>query len=321
MKTIPHLHKFGAAMLALGLLPSLGFAAKIGVVPSGPESNPFWGSYCQGVRQAAAQSKVEAIVKCPPIDFSAAYQTKLIAAVAEQGIEAIIVAPVVLQNTVDANVHKALAAVAAKGVKIVVVGLAPLSGFENTGVAIDQQVIATAGIEKLVATVGENEEVGFFRTYSPDGLNPREKLAIQSLRARSPKIVIHSDVFMNDEDKSGLAQAKLLFTKHPKIATVFTSMTVSTVAMVDALKEIGLAGKVKHVGFGMQLTPTITAALEAGALTVFISQDPHALGVKAVETAVELCKGAKPPAMINVAFDIVTKDNVAALKAKLAERK
>lgn len=308
--------------LALASIIPLAAAPKIGVVLQGPKASSVWNSFANGATEAGAKANAEIIVKAPPIDFSAAYQLKLLAALTDQSLDALVIAPPATANEpFDLELAKAIEAFAKKGTKVVVAGMGPLPGFANTTVIIDQDQLAQIGAQRLAEIVTADDEVGILRTYTPDGFTPREKLAMKDVRARFPKIKIYADISIPAGDRSGVEQAKRLLTQYPKISVAYTTMTVSSLAMIQALKDMKLAGKVKHVGYGMELDATTAAALESGDMTMLFSQDFHSYGVKAVETALALIKGEQLPPVIKVDFTVITKDNIAAEKAKMNARK
>ena len=77
----------------------------------------------------------------------------------------------------------------------------------------------------------------------------REETLRNAVKAR-PGLVLHANIFASSEKNAELDQAMLLLSKFPKVTVVFASATRATLATIKAVRESGLVGKVKVVGFG-----------------------------------------------------------------------
>jgi ABC-type sugar transport system substrate-binding protein len=292
---------------------------RIAVIPAEGESVPFWKSFDAGAVNTATQAGAEIAEKVPPVTMTSGVQTRMLDALIGQKIDGLIIAPVTAAGILDEGMVKQLAKLAAANVKVVVVGTPPIPGFENTSVWINPDKVAAAGADRLAEIVTARDEIGIYRTFTADGaFNTREKQVVETLSSRYPGIVLHVDIFI--PDLKALPQAKLMFQKHPRTNVVFTPTAVSTRVVQQALHELHLAGNVKHVGYGTSLDAETAAAIEEGAMSAFISQDPNRFGSKAAETLLALIRGEKFPPQLDVGFTVVTKENVAALKSKIDSR-
>jgi len=78
--------------------------------------------------------------------------------------------------------------------------------------------------------------------------------------------------------------------------------------MLLALKDAGLLGKVKFVGFDS--SADLLAALKANQLQALVVQDPFKMGYLGVMTVVKVIKGEKVAPRIDTGVTLVTPDNL-----------
>jgi len=135
----------------------------------------------------------------------------------------------------------------------------------------------------------------------------REKKAFDALKA--VKVVLHADIFASSEKDTEEDKARFLFSKYPNTKAVFASATRGTLAAIKVIREKGLVGKVKVVGFGLYLPAEAAAAIEDGILAGWVAQQPKDLGYKGVETAIALLQGKSVPAVVHPSYLVLTKDN------------
>jgi ribose transport system substrate-binding protein len=77
--------------------------------------------------------------------------------------------------------------------------------------------------------------------------------------------------------------------------------------MLLAVRDAGLAGKVKFVGFDSG--ETLNAGLMAGHIDGLVVQNPMQMGYLGVKTAYAVLRGEKVPAVIDTGVGFVTKAN------------
>jgi ribose transport system substrate-binding protein len=90
---------------------------------------------------------------------------------------------------------------------------------------------------------------------------------------------------------------------------VFCPNESSTFGMLLALRQAGLNGKIKFVGF--DATPQLVDALKAGDIDALVAQDPVKMGYEGVKTAVAAVKGQTVTQHIDTGVRVVTKPDLA----------
>ncbi len=285
------------------LLSSSSFAAdiRVGMVIMNREF-PFWAAIERSAQQAAHANGVELIVKAVPTQNSD-LEARLVAGLAAQPLDAIIVAPI------DASsLTSSLKTLAAKGVKIVALRYPLPANLASTVVELDETAISHAGAEMLATTTSDNDEVAIFRSAdraNAGGLAPRDRDAIAAVRAEHPKATIDADIFVGEVGQEA-QQIDALLTTHPHVSVIYTSRPFFTNAVRDALKAKNLAGKIKHVAIGVGLPASVIDDLDRGVLAGWVGEESGELGRKAVEAAAGIIRGQSVPAVVTASFVAVT---------------
>ncbi len=289
---------------ALALAPLASAGEKIGVLLKGRTA--FWNSMEKGALEAAARNGAEVVVKAPLSEGDVSVQIQLLNAMAGQGFSAIVIAPA-NQDALAAPV----AALAAKGTKVVLLESPLKSEAAQVFVGTDHREAGEAAGRLLATLVGDTDEVSFLNHSQTNSATvAREKGAMAKFREAHAKSVVHADIYASAESGTELEKARLLLSQYPNTKAVLSSGTPGTLAMLKALQEKKLAGSIKLVGFGFNLSPEIATAIAEGRMHGWIAWQPRALGAKGVETALAVVKGEKVPAVVNTDFVVVTAANL-----------
>jgi ribose transport system substrate-binding protein len=89
---------------------------------------------------------------------------------------------------------------------------------------------------------------------------------------------------------------------------VFAPNESSTLGLLGALRDNGLAGKVKFVGF--DATPPLVEALQKGEIHALVSQDPSRMGYLAVQTLVKKMNGEQVDPIIDTGVRMITPESL-----------
>lgn len=108
-------------------------------------------------------------------------------------------------------------------------------------------------------------------------------------------------------DTAKQAAENLLSRYGREVTGVFACNESSAVGMLLALRDAGLAGKVKFVGFDSG--ETLNAGLKSGDIDGLVVQNPMNMGYLGVKTVVAALRGEKVPAQIDTGVGFVTNAN------------
>lgn len=108
-------------------------------------------------------------------------------------------------------------------------------------------------------------------------------------------------------DTAKAASENLLSRHGREVNGIYTCNESTTAGMLLALRDAGLAGKVKFVGFDSG--ETLNAGLKAGHIDGLVVQNPLNMGYLGVKTIVAALRGEKVPAQIDTGVGFVTNEN------------
>jgi ribose transport system substrate-binding protein len=296
------------ALIAIAGILVCGNAAfagpKIGVLTK--SKAPFWAAAEQGAQKAGAELGAEVLVKSPFNEGDVAIQIQQLNSFVAQGVDAIVIAP----SSKDTLIAP-LAAAAAKGIKIVIFDTKLEGEQPYVFVGTDQRRSGQVAGALLSSLVAEGAPIGFLKNNQTSGATLQRELgAFEKLRELRPGFALCGSIFLGVEKGAERDRTVAFFEQHPEVKGLLASSTMATLEAIDVLKERKMAGAVKCVGFGFNLTPEVAAEIEQDVLQGWVAQLPAEMGHDAVKAAVALCKGDSVPMTVTTEFIVVTKQNL-----------
>jgi ribose transport system substrate-binding protein len=282
-------------------------AFKIAVIPKG-ESHAYWKSVKAGVDKAAAETGCVPIWKGPPREDDRSSQIGLVEQyVSDGGVNGICLAPLDASALVDpvGEANK-------KNIPVLIFDSA-LKGEAGKDfisfVATDNHAGGAIAGEELARVLGGKGKVVMLR-YAVGSASTEQREA-GFLEA----IAKHPDITMIEKDRFGGAtldeaqkNAENLLDKLKDCDGIFCPNESSTQAMMNVLKDNGLAGKKKFVGFDTSVA--LLGGLKDGTIEGLVAQNPTYMGYMAVKTMVAHLKGEKVPVSIDTGCKLVTMENI-----------
>jgi len=127
----------------------------------------------------------------------------------------------------------------------------------------------------------------------------------QTLAAEFPNLqLIKSPAQVSNEAEA----AQHLVRDNPDLKAVFTLDESSTLQVLNALRDAGLAGKVKLVGSG--ISQTLQAALKRGEMAAILVSNPYKMGYESVKAIAEYRDHKIPQKRIDAGIMLMTTDNM-----------
>ncbi len=289
------------------LVAPLAFAAgeKIAVIPKGT-THSFWKSVEAGARQAGAEFGVEILWKGPLKEDDRAQQIGVVQQFVSSGVSAIVLAPLD-----DIALRTPVKSAAEHNIPVVIFDSA-LKGEVGRDflsfVATNNRRGGELGGEELARLLGGKGKVVLLR-YSEGSASTMEREAgFLAVMKKYPGIIITVDNRYGGATVSSAQDAAMnLIDKIREADGIFCPNESSTQGMLLALRQTGLAGQKKFVGF--DTSPFLLAALNKGDVQGLIAQNPARMGYLGVATAVKHLRGEKVEATIDTGCVLVTKDN------------
>jgi ribose transport system substrate-binding protein len=285
--------------------PSGDTRLRIAMVPKGT-THVFWKAVEAGARVGAGASDVELEWKGPLQENDRAGQIQVVQQFITQRVDGIALAPL------D---HRALAPVVrearAAGIGVVIFD----SGLDATAGTDFASYVATdnaaggklAGVELARLLGGKGSAVLLRYQVGSASTHEREEGFLAALRAAGVAVSVdnrYAGATIADAKNEALNLADAL----RAAGGVFCSNESATNGMLLALRQLGLAGKIRFVGF--DASPLLVEGLERGEIDALVVQDPRRMGELAVRTLAAHLRGEAVQASIDTGAVLATRANM-----------
>ncbi len=279
---------------------------EIAVIPKGT-THLFWKSVEAGARKAGAELNVNVIWRGPLKEDDRAQQIGMVQQFIGSKVDAIVLAP--LDATALVNPVRSAAA---NKIPVVIIdsGLRGESGRDFVSVvSTDNRRGGELGGERLAEVLGGRGKVVLLRyAEGSESTMEREEGFLAALK-RFPDIeVTVSNRYGGATASSAQDAAMNLIDKVREADGLFCPNESTTMGMLLALRQNGLAGKKRFVGF--DTSPPLLAALRKGEIDGLVAQNPTRMGYLGVKSAVAAVRGEPVEARIDTGCLVVTADTI-----------
>jgi len=281
----------------------------IAVIPKGT-MHVFWKSIHAGAIKAQRELGVDIIWKGPLKEDDRESQITVTENLIMRKVSGIVLAPLD-----DAALRGPVTAAMRQNIPVVIIDSA-LKGDEYVSfVATDNYVGGKKGGEYLAKILGGKGKVVMLRYQegSASTMN-REQGFLDAMKEYPDIEVVSSDIYGGATTESALIASENLLApfKTPdgglSIDGIFCPNESTTFAMLRALQDNKLAGKVKYVGFDS--SEMLVRGLKDGHIHGLVLQDPINMGYMGVKTLVAHLRGEQVPRRIDTGSEVVTLENM-----------
>ena len=297
--------------LAAALFARAAETYTIAVIPKGT-THEFWKSINAGavkaereINAAAGRDAVKIIWKGPLKEDDREQQVQVVENFIGRHVSAMVLAPL------D---RKALAAPVETAVRAKIPVIVIDSGLDSkapaSSVSTDNREGGRIGARELGKLLGGKGSVIMLRLMvGAASTEQREEGFLEVMKKDFPGIkILSSDQHAGATRDTAKQAAENLLNRFGKQLTgVFACNESSAAGMLLALRDAGLVGKVKFVGFDSG--ETLNAGLMAGHIDGLVVQNPLRMGYLGVKTAYAVLRGEKVPPVIDTGVGYVTKAN------------
>jgi len=267
----------------------------------------FWKAVERGAKEAGAELGVEVAWKGPLQEDDRAQQIQLVQQFTAQHVAGIALAP--LDHTALAAPVKA--AVAA-GIPVVIYdsGLDGTPGVDFLAyIATDNVKGGSIGGEELARLLPEGGDVVMLRyLVGSASTAQREQGFLDALGKHSTLHVSVDNRYAGATGGEAKTAALNLMGELRKAKGVFCPNESATYGMLLALRQEGLAGKIRFVGFDS--SPPLLEALKSGEIDALVVQDPRKMGYTAVHALVGHGKGGVQAPVVDTGVVLVTREKL-----------
>jgi len=294
---------------------------QIAVIPKGT-THIFWKSIHAGAIKAqqelkAAGVNVEVIWKGPLKEDDRESQIRVVEDFVTRGVSGIVLAPLD-----DAALRMPVKDAVSNGIPVVIIDSGLKSEDYTSFVATDNYIGGRKGGERLAETIGGKGKVIMLRYQegSASTMN-REQGFLDVLKEKYPDIeVVSANQYGGATTESAYQASENLLaplrTADGKLTIdgIFCPNESTAFAMLRALEDGGLAGKVKYVGFDS--SDRLVQGLRNGQIHGLVLQDPINMGYLGVKTVVAHLQGQKVEKRIDTGSAVATPENMDEPKMK-----
>ncbi|HUW17695.1 MAG TPA: substrate-binding domain-containing protein [Sedimentisphaerales bacterium] len=286
---------------------------RIAVIPKGT-THVFWKSIHAGAVKAEQELKewgVEVIWKGPLKEDDRESQIRVMEDFTTRGVSGIVLAPLD-----DTALRRPVKDAASNGIPVVIIDSGLKSEDYVSFVATDNYIGGRKGGEHLAKILGGKGKVIMLRYQEGSASTAnREQGFLDVLKEKYPQIeVVSANQYGGATTESAYQASENLLAplRAPDgglmIDGIFCPNESTAFAMLRALQDSGLAGKVKYVGFDS--SERLVQGLHRGEIHGLVLQDPINMGYLGVKTMVRHLRGEKVEKRIDTGSVVATPENM-----------
>ena len=283
-----------------------GSGTTIAVIPKGT-THEFWKSVEAGAKQAGQEEKVEIVWKGPLKEDDRETQSQVVEQFVTDRVAGIVLAPLD-RNALLRPVREA----GASHIPVVVIDSAldgePGKDFVSF-VATDNRKGGEIAGEQLAKAMNNKGKVVLLR-YAEGSASTQEREAgfLDAIKKHPDLDLISSNRYGGATVDSAKTAALNMIDTIKQADGVFTPNESSTLGMLLAMRESGIAGKAKFVGF--DASAPLVEALQKNELDGLVAQDPFKMGYEGVKTMVAHIRGQTVPPRVDTGVHLITRENL-----------
>jgi len=286
-----------------------GKSLRIAVIPKGT-THEYWKSIHAGAIKAqqelaAKGTAVEILWKGPAREDDRNAQIDVVQTFLSQKVDGIVLAPLDSQALVSP-----VADAAKQKIPVVIIDSGLNSTDYTSFVATDNKKGGLLAGQQLAKVLGGKGKVIMIR-YQQGSASTEQREAgfLDAMKAAPGITLISADQFAGPTvDTAYKSSQNVLSRFGSQTNGIFMPNESSTRGMLLALKDAGLLGKVKFVGFDS--STDLVTALKANQLQGLVVQNPFKMGYLSLLTAVSAVKGEKLEKSIDTGVTLVTPENM-----------
>ncbi|MCS7469818.1 substrate-binding domain-containing protein [Stieleria sp. ICT_E10.1] len=283
-----------------------GKQLRIAVIPKGT-SHEFWRSVHFGAEKAAKEiGNVEIIWRGPVVESDTGSQIEVVKDMITMGVDGIVLAPNQKGGLVDA-VEETIG----EGIPVVIFDSGLDEGPEIVSyVATDNFKGGQMAGDAMAKAIGEKGNVILLRYIAgSESTEQRENGYLDALKKYPDITVVSSDQYAGDNATSAKEKADQLLQLHGEsLAGIFAVCEPNANGTLEAIKNAGMAGKVKFIAFDP--SDALIQAMKDGHCHGIVLQDPVQMGYQSVLTLIDSLNGQSAEAFQSTGEYLATPENM-----------
>lgn len=277
---------------------------RIAVIPMGT-THEFWKAVQAGALTAGRDRGVEVVWKGPLKEDDRSEQIEIVETLVAAGVDALVLSPID-----DRALLRPVREAAAAGIPTVVFNSSLTGDVHRAFVATDNFKGGVLAAERVGELLGGRGRIMMLRLkVGVEGTMKREDGFLSTVRARFPGLdVVSENQYAGSSTETAYQTAENLIARFGAVDAIFTPNESTTFGCLRALEDLGLAGRIKLVGFDS--SDKLLEALRTGRIHGLVLQDPFRMGYEAVTTAVAVLDGAAFSPRVDTGVTMITAESL-----------
>jgi ribose transport system substrate-binding protein len=272
------------------------------VIPKGTGTG-YWECIERGALQAGKDLDIQVICRGPRSQDQREAQIRIIELGIRQSYDAIVLAPNHVEMA-DATLKKAVA----RGIKVILIDSGMNTRHHASVIQSDNTMAGQKAAAHTAALLDGKGEVAIVRYMANHAsTQEREQGFLDVVSNKYPEMTVVAAPRMKASVGSAYHAVANLVEDTPAINAIFCVNGQATIGALRAIREKGLVGKLKVIGF--DFNPTIREAILSREIAATILQNPFQIGYQGIKTAHALIHNRKVPKKILMETTLISADN------------
>ncbi|MGE7822696.1 substrate-binding domain-containing protein [Paenibacillus sp. NPDC093718] len=267
------------------------------------DENEFWRVLIEGVNTASREFGVDVSVVGPTQEIEVDLQIQLLEEAIKQKPDAIVMAAGDYNRLVPVaeSIRKA-------DIPLIMIDSAVNGDYAQSLIATDNVNAGQKAGKELSSLLSANAEVAIISFVRGASTQIEREQGVRSILEQRSGTEIVGTYYSEGKEERAYEITKKLLSERPDLNGIVGLNEPSTVGAGRAIRELGLAGKVKLVGFDSSVKEV--KLLEEGVLQSTIVQKPFNIGYLGIKTAISIIEGDKVLRNVYTDSVVINKDNM-----------
>lgn len=266
------------------------------------DKNDFWTALIAGVKMAAQEHNVRLQIVAPNKEEEYQQQNALIEWAIDQKPDAIMLAPCDYTQTT-----RVAQKVKENEIALIFIDSDVDKPLCDTIVATDNFIAGNKMGRLAREYISKDTKIGIVGHVQASSTSMERIRGIEYGLGDGKNQIVDTVFCDSSFDKAYDATVKMLG-EHPDISFIFGTNEYAAVGSANAIKDMGLAGKVKMIGFDNSLEEV--QLLEEGVFVAIVIQKPFNMGYLGVEQALHVIRGEKHTKSVDSGSETITTENI-----------
>jgi len=298
--------KICVLILLIGIVAWAGvsFAENLNIVviPKGSD-HVFWDFIRAGVDQAVNETgNINLTWRGPAYNDDTPSQIKIVELYTKPETNAMIIVPTDKQALIE-PIKKATEL----GIKVIVIDSGLDGNYHLSFIGTNNVEGGVLAAKHLAALINDQGKVMVLRTVQGSASTDQRAEGFVQEMKNHPNITVVADEYGGGSSGKSYHAAKKLLGEQTDLQGVFAVNESSTDGMLKALRELGLAQKVKFVGF--DASDPLIDGLAKKDIDALVIQNPHQMGYMGIKTAVAAIRNEAVEPLVYTDVVLATPEN------------